>query len=155
MEKKPISKAGFDALQVELKRLKEIDRPDIIKTIQWARSLGDLSENADYSGAKEKQRIIDRRIRFLEDTIRDSQVVDIDSLSGDRVMFGATVVAEDQDGIQMQCRILSETEADGKMVIACTSPVGRALMGKCVGDVCIVRTPGGEKEYEILEVKFK
>lgn len=155
MEKKPISKAGFDALQAELKRLKEIDRPDVIKAVQWARSLGDLSENADYSAAKEKQRIIDRRIRFLEDTIRDSLVVDVDSLSGDRIMFGATVIAEDQDGNRMQCRILSETEADGKAVIACTSPVGRALMGKCAGDTCFVRTPGGEKEYEILEVKFK
>jgi len=155
MEKKPISKAGFDALQAELKHLREIDRPDVIKAVQWARSLGDLSENADYSAAKEKQRIIDKRIRYLEETLRDSLVVDIDSLSGDRIMFGATVVAEDQDGNKMQCRILSETEADGKMIIACTSPVGRALMGKCVGDTCFVRTPGGEKEYEILEVKFK
>ena len=155
MEKKPISKAGFDVLQAELKHLREIDRPEVIKNVQWARSLGDLSENADYSAAKEKQRTIDRRIRFLEDTIRDSLVVDIDSLSGDRIMFGATVIAEDQDGNKMQCRILSEHEADGKMIIACTSPVGRALMGKCVGDTCFVNTPGGEKEYEILEVKFK
>lgn len=155
MEKKPISKQGFEALNAELKNLREIERPAIIKVVQWARSLGDLSENADYSAAKEKQRIIDGRIKFLEDYIKDAMVIDTDSLSGNRVTFGAFVVAEDFDGNPMQCRILSDVEADGKMVIACTSPVGRAFIGKCAGDTCIVRTPGGEKEYEILEVKFK
>ncbi|MCL1891907.1 MAG: transcription elongation factor GreA [Alphaproteobacteria bacterium] len=155
MEKKPISRQGFDALNAELKQLREVDRPDIIKTVQWARSLGDLSENADYSAAKEKQRIIDRRIKFLEDYIKDALVVDVDSLSGSRVTFGASVTAKDQDGNRMQCRILSDVEADGKTVIACTSPVGRAMIGKCVGDTCFVRTPAGEKEYEIIEVKFK
>jgi transcription elongation factor GreA len=113
-----------------------------------------LSENADYSAAKEKQRGIDRRIRFLEETIKDADVIDISGLSGNRVIFGANIVAEDQDGGKLQCQILSDTEADGKRVIACTSPIGRALIGKCVGDVCLVRTPGGEREYEILEIKF-
>jgi len=154
MEKKPISRQGFDTLNAELKQLREVDRPDIIKTVQWARSLGDLSENADYSAAKEKQRIIDRRIKFLEDYIKDAVVVDVDSLSGNRVTFGASVTFEDQDGNRMQCRILSDVEADGETVIACTSPVGRAMIGKCVGDTCFVRTPAGEREYEILEIKF-
>ncbi|MBN1281349.1 MAG: transcription elongation factor GreA [Alphaproteobacteria bacterium] len=155
MEKKPISRAGFDALVKELKNLQEVERPEILKVVQWARSLGDLSENADYSAAKEKQRIIDKRIRFIEEIIGNAQVIDVDNLSGDRVIFGAHVIAEDESGNKMQCRILSDVESDGKRIIACTSPVGRALIGKCVGDTCVVRLPGGEKEWEILEIKFK
>ena len=126
-----------------------------MKTVQWARSLGDLSENADYSAAREKQRQIDKRIQFIENIVANATIVDVDSLSGNRVVFGARVVAEDEDGNKMQCRILSDIEADGKMVISCTSPVGRAMIGRCVGDTCVVKLPGGEKEYEILEVKFK
>ena len=155
MEKYPISRAGFDALVKELKDLKEVQRPEILKTVQWARSLGDLSENADYSAAREKQRQIDKRIGFIENIVANATIVDVDSLSGDKVVFGARVVAEDEDGNKMQCRILSDIEADGKMVISCTSPVGRAMIGRCVGDTCIVKLPGGEKENEILEVKFK
>ena len=92
MEKKPISRQGFDALMTELKDLKENQRPEILKIVQWARSLGDLSEKADYSAAKEKQRQIDKRIQFIEDTIENAQVIDIDSLSGNRVVFGAKVI---------------------------------------------------------------
>ncbi len=154
MEKKPISRNGFDNLAKELKHLTEVERPANQEVVAWARSLGDLSENADYSAAKEKQRIIDRRIRFLEDFISNANVIDVESLSGDRIVFGAHVVAEDDDGNRLACQILSDVEADGKNTIACTSPVGRALIGKCAGDTCIVRLPGGEKEYEILEVKF-
>ncbi len=155
MEKKPISKQGFDALVKELKDLKEVQRPEILKVVQWARSLGDLSENADYSASREKQRQIDKRIQYLEDFINNATVIDVDNLSGDRVLFGARVVCEDEDGNRIQCRILSDVESDGKQVISCTSPVGRALIGRCVGDTCMVRLPSGEKEYEILEVKFK
>ena len=155
MEKKPISRAGFENLQKELRDLQENQRPEILKTVQWARSLGDLSENADYSAAKEQQRKIDNRIRFIEDLIQNANVIDVDSLTGNRVVFGARVIAEDEDGNKMQCRILSDIESDGRTVISCTSPVGRTMIGKCVGDTCIVRLPGGEKEYEILEVKFK
>ena len=150
MEKYPISRMGFDALVKELKDLKEVQRPEILKTVQW-----DLSENADYSAAREKQRQIDKRIQFIEGIIANASVVDVDSLSGNRVVFGARVVAEDEDGNKMQCRILSDIEADGKMVISCTSPVGRAMIGRCVGDTCTVKLPSGEKEFEILEVKFK
>ena len=155
MEKYPISRNGFDELVKELKDLKEVQRPEILKVVQWARSLGDLSENADYSAAKEKQRQIDKRIQFLEGIVANASVVDVDSLTGDRVVFGARVVAEDEDGNRMQCRILSDIEADGKVVISCTSPVGRAMIGRCVGDTYTVKLPSGEKEFEILEVKFK
>jgi len=155
MDKKPISRAGFDALTVELKNLQEIERPEIIRVVQWARSLGDLGENADYSAAREKQRLIDKRIAFLESTIKNAQIIDVATLSGARVTFGANVVVSDEDGNRMSCQILSDIESDGKTVISCTSPFGRALIGKCRGDVCTVRTPAGDKEYEILEVKFK
>ena len=155
MEKKPISRQGFDNLVKELKDLKENQRPEILKVVQWARSLGDLSENADYSAAKEKQRQIDKRIQFIENTIENAQIIDIDNLSGNRVVFGAKVITEDQDGNKMECRILSDIESDGRLVISCTSPVGRALIGHCVGDTCVVRLPSGEKEFEIIDVKFK
>ena len=155
MEKRPISRQGFDNLIKELKDLQENQRPEILKVIEWARSLGDLSENADYSAAKEKQRNIDKRIQFLESVIENAQVIDIDTLSGDRVIFGAKVLTEDEDGNKMECRILSDIESDGRKVISCTSPVGRALIGHCVGDTCMVKLPGGEKEFEIIDIKFK
>ncbi len=155
MEKKPISRQGFDNLLKELKDLKENQRPEILKVVQWARSLGDLSENADYSAAKEKQRQIDKRIQMLESIVESAQIIDVDSLSGDKVVFGAKVITEDDDGNKMECRILSDVESDGKMIISCTSPVGRALIGHCVGDTCTVKLPSGEKELEILDVKFK
>ena len=155
MEKKPISRQGFEALRAELKDLQENQRPEVLKVIEWARSLGDLSENADYSAAKEKQRNIDKRIQFIQSVIDDAQVIDVDSLSGNRVVFGAKVLTEDQDGNKMECRILSDIESDGRQVISCTSPVGRALIGHCIGDTCIVRLPSGEKEFEIIDVKFK
>ena len=155
MEKRPISRQGFDALVKELKDLQENQRPEILKVIEWARSLGDLSENADYSAAKEKQRNIDKRIQFLESVIENAQVIDLDSLSGNRVIFGAKVMTEDEDGNKMECRILSDIESDGRKIISCTSPVGRALIGHCVGDTCMVKLPNGEKEFEIIDIKFK
>jgi len=155
MEKRPISRAGFDALLKELKDLKEVQRPEILRVVQWARSLGDLSENADYSAAKEKQRQIDKRIQYIESIVSNADIIDIESLSGDRVVFGARVVAEDEDGNRMQCRILSDVESDGRQIISCTSPMGKALIGRCIGDCCTVKLPSGEKEFEIIDVKFK
>ena len=155
MEKRPISRQGFDALVKELKDLQENQRPEILKVIEWARSLGDLSENADYSAAKEKQRNIDKRIQFLESVIDNAQISDLDTLSGNRVIFGAKVMTEDEDGNKMECRILSDIESDGRKIISCTSPVGRALIGHCVGDTCMVKLPNGEKEFEIIDIKFK
>ena len=154
MYEKPISRAGFDKLVAELKDLQEVQRPAILVAVQEARAHGDLSENAEYSAAREKQRSIDRRIRFLEETIRSASVIDTENLSGNRVVFGAHVRVEDEDGNRLQCQILSDIEADGRTVIACTSPFGRAMIGKCKGDVCTVKTPTGDKEYEIVEVGF-
>jgi len=153
--KRPISRAGFDTLAKELKELQEVERPAILRAVQTARELGDLSENAEYSSARERQRHIDARIRYLEDVIVSAQIIDTGNLSGDRVVFGAHVTVEDGDGNKMQYQILSDIEADGRNIVACTSPFGRAIIGKQKGDTCIVRTPGGEKEYEILEVNFK
>ena len=155
MEERPISRQGFEALVAELKDLQENQRPEILKVIEWARSLGDLSENADYSAAKEKQRNIDKRIQFLESVIENAQIIDLDTLSGNRVIFGAKVMTEDEDGNKMECRILSDIESDGRKIISCTSPVGRALIGHCVGDTCMVKLPSGEKEFEIIDIKFK
>ena len=155
MEKQPISRQGFENLRQELKDLQENQRPEILKVIEWARSLGDLSENADYSAAKEKQRHIDKRIQFIQSVIDNAQIIDVDSLTGNRVVFGAKVLTEDEDGNKMECRILSDIESDGRRVISCSSPVGRALIGHCVGDTCTVKLPSGEKEFEIIEVKFK
>ena len=154
MDKKAISRAGFDMLAKEMKELQEIERPAILRAIQVARELGDLSENAEYSSARERQRNIDARIRYLEGVIGNSQIIDTSCLSGDRVVFGARVTVEDEDGKKMQFQILSDIEADGKNVIACTSPFGRAIIGKSRGDAFIVRTPSGDKEYDILEVGF-
>ncbi|MDR0804015.1 MAG: transcription elongation factor GreA [Rickettsiales bacterium] len=149
-----ISKHGFNKLTAELHDLQAVQRPEILRIVAAARALGDLSENAEYTSSRERQRAIDRRIGFLEEIITTAQVIDTDNLSGDRVIFGATVLAEDEDGNNLQCRILSDLEADGKITIACTSPLGRAMIGKCVGDTCTVQTPSGEKEWEILEIKF-
>ncbi|MDR0967601.1 MAG: transcription elongation factor GreA [Rickettsiales bacterium] len=154
MEKKPVSKKGYERALAELKDLNTNQKPENDRVLAWARSLGDLSENADYSAAKEKQRMINRRIGFLEDLIKNAEVIDTENLSGNRVIFGAHVTATDDDGNSVQCQILSEFDADGKNIIACTSPMGRAMIGKCVGDTCFVRTPSGDKEYEIVEVKF-
>lgn len=153
--KQPISSRGYDDLMSELRDLKEVDRPAILVAINEARKHGDLSENAEYASAREKQRHIDRRIIFLESIISNAQVIDIDSMSGDRAVFGAFVTVEDEDGNRMQCQLLSEIEADGKQRIACTSPFGRAMLGKCKGDSCTVKTPSGDREYEVIEVRFR
>ncbi|MDR1696910.1 MAG: transcription elongation factor GreA [Rickettsiales bacterium] len=156
MDKKPISRAGYDKLAAELKDLNEVQRPAILAAIALAREHGDLSENADYSAAKEKQRHIDKRIRWLTDTMKNLNVIDTENLSGERAVFGASVVLEDEDGKTLSCRLLSDFESDVSAgVISCQSPIGRAVIGKCVGDTCVVRTPSGEKEYEVMEIKFK
>jgi transcription elongation factor GreA len=152
----PITRAGADAIKREIKRLKSVERPRIVQEISTARDHGDLSENAEYHAAKEKQSHIEGRIQMLEDRLARAEIIDVSRLSGERVVFGATVKLEDNDSSQkVQYTIVGETEADLKRGrISITSPIARGLIGREVGDAVKIRTPGGEREYEILEVVF-
>jgi transcription elongation factor GreA len=133
-----------------------VERPKIVKEIAEARSHGDLSENAEYHAAKEKQSHIEGRIQQVEHWIATAEVIDVAKLTGDRVVFGATVTIEDADGgDEVTYQIVGELEADLKQGrISVTSPIARALIGKSEGDTAVVRSPGGEKEYEIKSVEF-
>lgn len=155
-EQVPMTRGGLLRLKSELKRLKAVERPKIVKEIAEARSHGDLSENAEYHAAKEKQSHIEGRILQVEHWIASAEVIDVSKLSGDRVVFGATVVLEDtESGDSVKYQIVGELEADLKAGrISVTSPIARALIGKNEGDTAVVRTPGGSKEYEIQSVEF-
>jgi transcription elongation factor GreA len=152
----PITPAGLVRLKQELRRLKTVDRLRIVKEIAEARSHGDLSENAEYHAAKEKQSHVEGRITQVEHWIATAEVIDVSRLSGDRVVFGATVkLTDSQSGDEVQYRIVGELEADLKQgKISVTSPIARALIGKSEGDVVKVRAPGGEREYEIRGIEF-
>jgi transcription elongation factor GreA len=152
----PITKGGLVRLKEELKRLKYVERPKIVKEIAEARSHGDLSENAEYHAAKEKQSHLEGRIAQVEDWIARAEVIDVSRHQGDRIVFGATVTLSDGDsGDEMRYRIVGELEADLKQGrISVTSPIARALIGKSEGDVVKVRSPGGEREYEVNLVEF-
>jgi transcription elongation factor GreA len=155
MEKIPLTRAGFDKLDAELKLLKTVERPAIIQAIAEARALGDLSENAEYHSAKEKQSFIEGRIKELEGVLSLADVIDTTKLSGP-IKFGATVALVDEDTDEERTyQIVGEYEADienGRLNIK--SPLARALIGKTVGDSVEVRTPGGERAYEILKVSY-
>jgi transcription elongation factor GreA len=156
MEKVPMTAEGHAAMLDEVKRLKSVERPKIIKAISEARAHGDLSENAEYHAAKEQQGMNEARVAELEDRLSRAEVIDVSRLSGDTVTFGATVrlIDEDTDG-EVTYRIVGEYEADlrqGKISI--TSPIARALIGKVVGDSVEVSTPGGGKSYEIVGIAY-
>ncbi len=157
MDKVPMTHAGYVALETELKTRQQEERPRIIQAISDARSLGDLSENAEYHSAKEAQSHNEGRILELELLIGRADVIDIAKLTGKTVKFGATVKLLDEDTEQTKVyQIVGETEADvrsGKVSI--TSPIARALIGKKVGDTVEVHTPGGGKSYEIVRVAFR
>jgi transcription elongation factor GreA len=148
--------AGLVRLREELRRLKFQERPRIVKEIAEARSHGDLSENAEYHAAKEKQSHVEGRITQVEHWIATAEVIDVSRLSGDRVVFGATVhLTDSQTGDEVTYRIVGELEAELKQgKISITSPIARALIGKSEGDVVKVRAPGGEREYEIGGIEF-
>jgi transcription elongation factor GreA len=156
MSRVPMTKSGLLRLKEELKRLKNVERPKIVKEIAEARSHGDLSENAEYHAAKEKQGHVEGRIAQVEHWIASAEVIDVTKLAGDRVVFGATVTIEDGDsGSEIRYRIVGELEADLKQgKISVTSPIARALIGRSEGDTVTVRSPGGEKEYDIVSVEF-
>jgi len=153
----PMTKAGADALKREIKRLKSVERPRIVQEISVARDHGDLSENAEYHAAKEKQSHIEGRIQILEDRLARAEIIDVSRLSGERVVFGATVRLQDVDSeAKAQYTIVGEHEADLKKGrIGVTSPIARGLIGREVGDSVTIRAPGGEREFEILEVLFQ
>jgi transcription elongation factor GreA len=157
MEKVPMTAGGYQALDEELKRLKSVERPAVIGAISEARAHGDLSENAEYHAAKERQGWIEGRIAEIEDKIARAQVIDVSRLSGDQVKFGATVSVVDEDTEEeARYQIVGEHEADVKDGrISLSSPLSRAMIGKAVGDVVEVNTPGGVKAYEILKVEWR
>ena len=157
MEKVPMTAEGYKALDEELKRLKTLERPAVIAAIAEARAHGDLSENAEYHAAKERQGWIEGQIADIEDRMARAQVIDVSKLSGSQVKFGATVSVVDEDTEEeARYQIVGEHEADvkaGKISVA--SPIARAMISKEVGDVVEVNTPGGVKAYEILKVEWK
>lgn len=150
-----MTRAGFVALDEELKQLKSVERPAIIRAIAEAREHGDLSENAEYHSAREKQSFIEGRIKELEGTLSLAEVIDPTKLSGP-IKFGATVTIVDEDSDEEKTyQIVGETEADiesGKLNIR--SPIARALIGKDEGDSVEVKTPGGNRSYEILSIRY-
>ena len=156
MEKVPMTAEGYHALDEDLKRLKTLERPAVIAAISEARQHGDLSENAEYHAAKERQGWIEGQIADIEDRMARAQVIDVSKLSGSQVKFGATVSVVDEDTEdEARYQIVGEHEADvkqGKISIA--SPIARAMIGKEMGDVVEVPTPGGTKAYEILKVEW-
>lgn len=157
MQNFPMTAKGFTKLTEELKHLKTVERPSIIKAIAEARALGDLSENAEYHSAREKQSFIEGRIIELEDKIARSEVIDISKLSGDIVKFGATVKLIDYENNKEHVyQIVGEYEANlDHGLISIASPLSRAIIGKKTDDIVEVVTPNGLKEYQILEVEFK
>ena len=158
MSKTPLTLRGAEQLRVELHRLKTVDRPNVIAAIAEARSYGDLSENAEYDAAKERQGFIEGRITEIESKLARAQIIDPALLDAEgRCVFGATVDVEDQDsGEQATYQIVGEDEADIKAgKISINSPIARALIGKFVGDIAPVQAPGGLREYELLDVRYE
>jgi len=155
MEKIPMTRAGFTALDEELKILKSIERPAVIRAIAEAREHGDLSENAEYHAAREKQSFIEGRIKELEAMLSLAEVIDPSKLSGS-VKFGATITVVDEDTEEEKTyQIVGEAEADiERGLLNIRSPLARSLIGKDEGDSVEVKTPGGQKSYEILSIRY-
>ncbi|NBT77799.1 MAG: transcription elongation factor GreA [Betaproteobacteria bacterium] len=153
----PLTVRGAELLRQELHRLKHVERPSVINAISEARAQGDLSENADYDAAKERQGFIEGRILELESKLSNAQVIDPKTVNADgRVVFGSTVDLEDLDaGKQVTYQIVGDDEADIALgLISVSSPIARSLIGKSPGDVAVVQAPGGRREYEILDVRY-
>ncbi len=152
----PMTVAGFAALEAELKRRQQQERPRIIQAIAEARSHGDLSENAEYHAAKESQSLNEGRIAELEDKISRADVIDVSKFSGNTIKFGATVTLIDEDTeSEKRYQIVGDSEAEVKAgKVSISSPISRALIGKKVGDAVEVNTPGGGKSYEIVKIDY-
>lgn len=152
----PMTRSGYDNLEEELRRLKTVERPKIVKEIEIARAHGDISENAEFHAAKERQSHIEGRVRIVEDKLARAQVIDPSGQNSDEVRFGSTVVLSDEEtGEEVSYTILGEDESDvSSGRISVTSPVARALLGKRVGDSVVVRVPKGTRELEVLEIRI-
>ncbi len=156
MEKVPMTAEGYERLVAELKNLKSVERPAVIRAIAAAREHGDLSENAEYHAAKERQSFIEGRVMELEDKISRAEVIDVSGMSGKRIQFGATVTLADEDtDEEMTYQIVGTDEADIKAGrISISSPIARALIGKEEGDSIEVSTPAGPRGYEVVSVQY-
>ena len=157
MTKIPLTKRGAEKLRDELQRLKTVERHAVIQAIAEARAQGDLSENAEYDAAKDKQGFIEGRIQEIESMLSAAQIIDPSSLDAEgRVVFGATVdLSDESDGKEVTYQIVGDDEADLKLgLISISSPIARALIGKEVGDIAEVQAPGGIRAYEIVEVRY-
>ena len=157
MSRQPLTKMGVDRLREELAKLKKVDRPKVIAAIAEARAHGDLKENAEYHSARDQQSFIEGRIQHLEYNISHGQIIDVVRLNpGEKVVFGATVTLSDEDtGDEITYQIVGDVEADIKLnLIAVSSPIARAIIGREVGEVVIVRAPAGDREYEIVDVEY-
>jgi transcription elongation factor GreA len=158
MNKIPLTARGAEKLRTELNELKSVVRPRIIKAIAEARQHGDLRENAEYHAAREQQGFVEGRIKDIEAKLSNAQIIDVRTLNaGGRVVFGSTVdVLEVATGEEHTYQIVGEDEADAREgLISVTSPIARALIGKSEGDVAVVRAPGGNRDFEILEVRYE
>ena len=154
-ERIPMTEAGYERLSDELKKLKGVERPAIIAAIADARSHGDLSENAEYHSAREKQSFIEGRIMELESVVGRVNVIKVKTIKSDSVVFGATVTLADEDDKEVTYKIVGEYESDAsKKEISIKSPVAKALIGKKVGDEVSVKVPAGVKVYEVVNIKY-
>jgi transcription elongation factor GreA len=156
MNKIPLTKRGAELLRAELHKLKTVERPSVIEAIAEARSHGDLSENAEYDAAKERQGFVEGRIKEVEGKLSNALIVDPSSLDADgRCVFGSTVELEDEGGNTLVYQIVGEDEADSKAgKLSVSSPIARALIGKFAGDIAEVQTPGGVRELEVVDVRY-
>jgi len=157
MDRMPITQSGFEMLKRELENLKTVLIPQNTKDIEIARGHGDLSENADYSAAKERQSFLHGKMQELENNLAMSDVIKLKDQKYDKVVFGTTVTVEDTaDGKEMVCRLVGPFESDiDKNRISVTSPIGKALIGKYVGDIVSVNAPGGVREFEIMDISVE
>lgn len=155
MKQVPITRKGYDALKEELGKLKKIERPRNIKAIEEARAHGDLSENAEFDAAKERQGFIEGRINELQYKLSNADIIDPDNLPKDRAVFGCTVVLENIDsGEEVTYQLVGPDESDIKDGrISVTSPLGKAIIGKVLGDEITINAPGGKRQYELVEIK--
>ncbi len=157
MERIPMTAEGHARLETELKRLKTVERPDVIKSLSAAREHGDLAENAEYHAARERQSFIEGRVRELEDKLSRAEVIDVSKLSGKNIKFGATVTLADEETDEKKTyQLVGADEADvnnGRLSI--TSPVARALIGRGIGDSVHVNTPNGGRSYEVIKINYR